>query len=64
MVVSDTSNNISVIYRCGQLYSWEITTDIPQVADKLDYIMMYRVHLAMRGIWIHNVSGDRHWLHR
>jgi hypothetical protein len=25
---------------------------------------LYRVHLAMSGTLIHNLSGDRHWLHR
>ena len=59
MVFNATFNNISVI-------SWRLvllveetgvpqkTTDLLQVTDK---------HLAMNGVWTHNFSGDRQWLH-
>ena len=47
MVFNATFNNISVIYRGGQFYSWrkpeypENTTELSQVTDKLYHIMLY-----------------------
>ena len=62
-------STIFQLYRGGQFY-WrkkpeypKKTIDLPQVTDKLDHRMLYRVHLIMNWVRTHNVyTGHRHSL--
>ena len=57
------------LYRGSQFCWWtkteypEKNNNLPQITNKLYYIMLYQVHLAISRIRTHNVGSDRYWLH-
>jgi hypothetical protein len=59
-------STIFQLYRGSQFYWWRKpqnpakTTDLSQVTDKFNYIILYQVHLPMNWVQTHNFSGDGH----
>ena len=59
MVLNATLNNILALSWWSVLLMAK-TADLPQVSDKLNHIMLYRVNLAMSVIRTHNVSDGKY----
>jgi hypothetical protein len=53
-------STIFQLYRSGQFYWWRKPEDPEKTTDLSHNV----VHLSLIEIRTHNISGDRHWLHR
>ena len=62
-------STIFQLYRGSQFCWWrkpeypEKNNNLPQITNKLYYIMLYQVNFAISRIRTHNVGSDRYWLH-
>jgi hypothetical protein len=60
-------STIFQLYRGGQFYWWMEPEDPEKITDLSSHgqTLSHNVaHLALFEIRTHNISGDRHWLHR
>ena len=65
MVVNATFNIFQLKcdrqFYCGRKPEYtEKATALPQITDKYDHIILYREHIGMSGIRIHNDGGYMH----